>query len=104
MILKTWEVFKIALGNPNAKFKRVKDNTIVLVDKDGQLKAEGNTYSYPLPKANDDWELVREEVDFMTAVNSGKKIHPVCHTIDGFLKFNQWDLNLEMINGKWIIE
>jgi len=47
---------------------------------------------------------LREPVDFMTAVNSGKRIKPVGHTIDGFLRYNAWDFNLAMINGKWLIE
>jgi len=51
-----------------------------------------------------DWEKVREKVDFMTAANSGKRIKPINHDIDGFLYFNDWNLSLDMINGKWEIE
>jgi len=53
----------------------------------------------------DNWELVREPVDFMTAVNSGKRIksceNGCFHSISWYLKVG---MNLTEINGKWLIE
>lgn len=51
-----------------------------------------------------DWELVREPVDFITAVNSGKDIKPIEKGISAFEPFSYWQITLERINGKWYIE
>ena len=53
-----------------------------------------------------DWELVRERFDFMTAVNSGKKVRPLGSYFDrfGFQSWTYWSLSLDMINGKWLVE
>jgi len=59
-----------------------------------------------------DWELVREPVNFMTAINSGKRIKPWGTTF-AFMDFGQvlfylGSANVEVafkqINGKWLIE
>ena len=58
-------------------------------------------------RATDEWELVREPVDFMTAVNSDKRISSedgviiLCYP--GALVRNGW-LTISQINGKWLIE
>jgi hypothetical protein len=58
-------------------------------------------------KADDDWELVRQPVDFMTAVNSGKNTKPSSSCND-FMSVSYWlntyGLSLGKINGKWLIE
>ena len=60
-------------------------------------------------KVNDDWQLVRQSVDFMTAINSNQKVKPrnLYHEL-GFLAPARWlreiSLTLEAINGKWEIE
>ena len=57
-------------------------------------------------RATDEWELLPEPVDFMTAINSLKRIKP---NIKGhqFASPNIWlgnNLTVGMINGKWLIE
>jgi len=53
-----------------------------------------------------EWELIKEPVDFITAINSGKKIKG-----EGFVEYHLFDwyirsnsLSLENINGNWYIE
>lgn len=64
---------------------------------------------------NAQWQQVQEPVDFMTAVNSGKRIRPANDdykygTVKGFFRFlgnesgNMGSRWLEYINGPWYIE
>ena len=103
--MKTGEMYTYALVNPNAKFYRTNLNNAVYKFLNGHLVySDNDKFSCEVTKLDEDWELVREEVNFMTAVNSGKRIRPVDHTIDGFLRFTEWDLSLKMINGLWLVE
>jgi len=56
-------------------------------------------------KINDEWELKREKVDFLTAINSGKNIKSCTnasfHSVDRYLKIG---CALVEINGLWEIE
>jgi hypothetical protein len=58
-------------------------------------------------EAGNEWELVSQPVDFMTAVNSDKRISSedgviiLCYP--GALVRNGW-LTISQINGKWLIE
>ena len=55
--------------------------------------------------ATDEWELVRQEVDFMTAMNSGKMIRgPRDNAFYGVKYQLTRVLTLDEINGKWLIE
>ena len=58
-------------------------------------------------KAEEEWELVRQEVNFMTAMNSGKNSKPNS-TAYNFMSVSHWlntcVLSLEIINSKWLIE
>jgi hypothetical protein len=110
--------------NPKLRFK-AQDDTIAevsvngcLVVKDnegdeGEIRIEGGCATFP----PDEWELVREPVDFMTAVNSGKKFKPetwFTHIGDEDGYRDLYDnlamfkgrqcLNLKTLNGKWYIE
>ncbi len=60
-------------------------------------------------KPNLDWQLVRQSVDFMTAMNSDQKVKPKnLYQEIGFAKPDTWlrniSLTLEAVNGKWEIE
>lgn len=114
--MKTWEVYKIALENPKAKFKRIDKlrNELIYHFEGGvpMCKCRGHIFeSSDLMNANYDWELVREPVDFMTAINSGKKIKPEIYDLYHDLDFIFSALIMEkpstvkrMINGNWYIE
>jgi len=114
--MKTWEMIKELTDNRDTKFKCTngciidpRRDFVIGCDKEGYIRffehGEFRDAFFDIHNKFDwDWELVRQPVDFLTAVNSGKRIRPVDHTIDGFLRFNEWSLNLEMINGKWFIE
>ena len=57
-------------------------------------------------KFDSDWKLVKEAVDFMTAINSDKRIRP--EEYPGFCTVNYWFqhgfVTLESVKGKWYIE
>lgn len=72
---KTWEVIKMITENPKLKFRTYCSD--VFKDENGYIVFEnidcidgfdGNF------KGNEEWTLIQEPVDFMTAVKSGKKI------------------------------
>jgi len=56
-------------------------------------------------RMGDEWELKREKVDFLTAINSGKNIKSCTnasfHSVDWYLKIG---CALVEINGLWEIE
>jgi len=115
--MKTWEMVKALSENQNAKFKNGMSNivkisditkTVVWVDEDGD---ESPFIIYSNEPAVDnlhiEWESVRQEVDFMTAINSGKNIKP-SGLYNDFMGVSYWlntyVLFLGVINGKWLIE
>ena len=57
---------------------------------------------------NTNWQLVRQPVDFMLAINSGKNIRPITDTACDFREARYWlavtMLTLEMVNEKWEVE
>lgn len=72
---KTWEVIKMITENPNLKFRtycsdvfKSENGYIVFENIDCIDGFDGNF------TGNEEWTLVQEPVDFMTAVKSGKKI------------------------------
>ena len=118
--MKNWEMVKELMENPKLTFKNLRFGGIVGYREDGALAWIGGTEKngeaftiHWLPRGcvcgnwNDEWELVRESVDFMTAVNSDKRISSedgviiLCYP--GALVRNGW-LTISQINGKWIIE
>ena len=103
--MKTGEMYMTNLVNPRSTFIR-SDGENCRFSSDGCLyNLKGN---YPRKiTADEEWELVRKPVDFMTAVNSGKRIqsnrclgfHPISWYLEG-----KGRPTLEEVNGKWLIE
>ena len=106
--MKTGELYTYALTNPNSKFKSLTEghnyNKIFKILNGILVEDIKNGCSLCIPNVNEDWELIRETVDFMTAINSGKRIKG-----ERFANFHEVNyfihrLELEDINGKWEIE
>lgn len=107
-VYKTWEIFKDE--NVNKKWCR-KNGFKKYHFSSGILKDE--TDDNAIISTYDDWYLVQEPVDFITAVQSGKRMRP--DDINNF-KYNEldwWLMTLdnckqtiakELIAGKWFIE
>lgn len=55
-------------------------------------------------QSQNEWELVRQPVDFMTAANSEKRIRPINNAVYGFMYLDEWTFDLEGVNGKWLVE
>jgi len=96
--MDTLSAIKLLLENNNLKA------TICWLDKNGKYYNDIVINNYTLEMK---WELIKEPVDFMTAINSGKKIKG-----KGFVEYHfpNWyfgtedALDLENINGNWYIE
>jgi len=103
--MKTGEMYMMALANPNAKFHKVRNNLDYYFNELGMLYTENSDRSVEPPIADEDWELVPETVDFMTAINSGKMIKSCVnehfHTVEWYLEYSP---SLKEINGNWQIE
>lgn len=104
--MKTGEMFMVALENPKAKFKNILNGDIYHFTKGRHLQNEAG-WTYMSPKIDEDWEIVRDPVDFMTAINSGKPMKPFesnlyCRPAIFWLTCHEF--TLEEINGKWHIE
>jgi len=125
--MKTWEIIKELMENPKLTFKNLRFGGIVGYKEDGALAWRGTEKNgeaftiHCLPGGcirgnwNDDWELVNQPVDFMTAVNSGKLFKPESWIYSVDDKFRNLYDNLEMfsgrqvvqveiLNGKWFVE
>lgn len=110
---KTWEVIKMISEDDSLEFKRVgKDTKLWGSDSylqgsfKGKFGVDGNV------NLNGKWELVPKPVDFITAINSGKKIKGEKYISDEYIDIEEvvFELNrrtdigiLEAINGKWFI-
>lgn len=120
--MKTWEVIKVLTDDPSKKFERVGDKVKFKLSSKidaGQVIGhylEGLNTSYESIRLDDDWELVREPVDFMTAVKelkNGKTIES--HSPFGKRRYKPFQDVLEdqhgtsvssheILEGKWYIE
>ena len=111
--MKTWEMYKYSLENPDSMFIR-KDGTNCGFTHEGCLFDINGNYPRNI-LANEEWELVRQPVDFMTAVNSEKLFKPESWIYGTNDEFRSLYDNLEMfsgrqcvqvkiLNGKWLIE
>lgn len=100
--MKTHEVYMIGLENLKAEFVRQFDGGKYRFSNGCLFDESGSSAKYV--RANEEWDLVQEPVDFMTAINSGKRIRPEGHTL--FYAAEEWcskGLNHALINGKWYI-
>lgn len=109
--MKSWEVVKALSENPKRKFI-CKGVVAENISGDLVLSKEGVEFGFCV---NDEWEEIKEPVDFMTAINSGKRIKPAGSTgnfmtiksLSGYMlgsKYKSEEDRIELINGKWIIE
>ena len=80
--MKTWEVYKIALENPNAEFKRIGNTDVVHLFVNGEGKyrtSEGHIGdSLKLGNLNEEWEQIPREVQWQKAIEAwlnGKEIY-----------------------------
>jgi len=104
--MKTGEMYTHVLNNPEARFHRLNMNNASYGFVNGTLVYGENKIATEIPRPDEDWELVPQPVDFLTAVNSGKKIRPDDEPakIHGFNELGYWSLNIDRINGKWLVE
>ena len=104
--VKTGEMYNIASQNIRVKFIRISNNITYHFDNSGRLCTENNQETDMIPSLLEEWIQVQEPVDFMTAVNSGKRIKPVQNGC--YLDVNYWFrervISLDQINGQWNIE
>lgn len=89
---KTWEVIKMLSENPNLKFRtycsdvfKSENGYIVFENIDCIDGFDGNF------TGNEEWTLIQEPVDFMTAVKSGKKIKVEHLNAEGFEFSNKYE-------------
>lgn len=68
--MKTWEMMQ----HSGKKFKRKSDGFVIEITPDGTLYWDSG---HRFLNINDEWEEVKEPVDFIEAVKSGKKIRSV---------------------------
>jgi hypothetical protein len=114
--MKTWEMIKKLSENPKLRATNGKRTIHIGKNKLG-IELIYDNYGGPIKyfPVGDEWELVKEPVDFMTAVNSGKKIKPKFSSVeerelnhDYFEEALYWlrveQLDLKIVNGKWLIE
>jgi len=116
--MKTGEMITSLTDNRDAKFKCANGcivnpnrDFIIGCDKDGYIKffehGEFRDAYFDIHKKLDwEWELIRNQVEFMTAVNSGKRIRPVGQLdfIDVETVLGSFYLTIPLVNGKWEIE
>ncbi len=120
-MLKTWEVYKMALENPKAKFKRLAHKETFELNEKGQLISifsDAAKTDYACPKIDEEWELVREPVDFMAAIKAyanGKRIRVVWSSDERIYGTKDKAYPIldnkgegisveEILDGKWFIE
>ena len=114
---KTWEAIKMLTESqdPNLKFKKgqaeiyLNDRRFLSGNFNGHEGINGN-----LKLVNDEWELVQQEVPFLEAANSNKRIRPDDEDFPDYDYIHDWvehifsamttETYLELINGKWFIE
>jgi YHS domain-containing protein len=109
----TDELIKAWIEGERGKFESDNNISPVELKDDGIFFAHGNHSRYFISRgdANVLWTKVQEPVDFMTAINSGKRIKAESYTY--YYSTEEWlkelklitfNIALKLINGKWLIE
>lgn len=82
--MKTWEMIKELTENPNKKF--ICDDIITEVKRSSEIHITHNVTGKDFGACiNDEWEEVKQSVDFMTAVHSGRRIKVEHKYVDKYL-------------------
>lgn len=107
-ILSTGDMYNYAKDHPGARFKRLRASSPDLLyyfnDTGDLIVNNTGVRTSDFPQLNEQWELIPQAVDFMTAANSDRKIRPEDDPFAGFHKLDCWSMTKERINGKWFIE
>jgi hypothetical protein len=122
---KTLAMLKTLGENPKLKFKlagqaRKCNTNIIGIGENGnidwyneQTQQFDHTFFRIYGTLDWEWEPYQEPVDFIAAVNSGKKIRPAGQGYSSFACIDAWlnsftthneHVALKLINGKWEIE
>ena len=111
-MLFTEDIYKIARVDRGARFKRLHNGEVYCFDEGGSLAPYNRNGHYVLaPLLDEQWELVRPQVGFMEAANSGGRIRYI--TWDNFYQLNEALSRLSssshfalpvLLNGKWEVE
>ena len=104
--MKTWEMMQ----HSGKKFKRKSDGFVIEITPDGTLYWDSG---HRFLNINDEWEEVKEPVDFIEAVKSGKKIRSVTwmqnteldlpNLLYDMSDFDEEEIR-QLLLGKWHIE
>ena len=95
--------FELSVSENGYFMFRVFDGSKEIDSKCGSGGFTGNL------KVNSNWQLKRQPVDFMAAINSSKKIRPIIKDMAcDFREADYWlsvtKISLDMVNGKWEVE
>ncbi len=117
---KTWEIIKALSENNSLEFKMsdIGGNSVKLMKMNSDYCMNDNiAWDEKTPfeinrcTLQYEWELVQQPVDFMAAINSGKKIKSEYMTDYDYVEDLMNTLSvltepfvLKVINGKWFIE
>ena len=111
------EAINDIISNPNNVYEsELKGTIFILKIRYGNIyiydKDNGRQCNIDYPDINRDWNKVQQAVDFMTAINSGKKIRSefwnqnyrsIEDAIDNLASSNEEKIILK-INGNWYIK
>lgn len=124
--MRTWEMIKELTENPDKKFRRVGEDRELYVGVYNNFVAWEGDYALetgeePFEIYTDlEWEEVKQPVDFMTAIASGKrikvehdilpkgswvtKLSELAGFIDDLSAYCSRDIREILLRGKWYIE
>ena len=69
--MKTWQMIKELTEDPNKEFIRTTDGLHIKTNEDGELIWDSG---YQFMRTGYEWEELKQSVDFMTAIKSGKDV------------------------------
>lgn len=87
--MKTWEIYKYALENSNAKFKSLKSGKIYKCSTTNILIEDiKNGVGLCVPDVNEEWELIKEPVSWQEAIEEWRKDKDI-YVIVGETRYEQ---------------